>query len=147
MACSSNAPCSLLVRIRRRPRSLVSRLAWIVVFAALAAWRPSASASTIRSPISPSTVLVQSDNDSDTVQVPPAEVDRYLAVYKAMQRDHSLTAEKAAAEQGMTLQAFRDLESRIERDDAATQHVRDELQKSARHAAPRVASPGTVPQK
>jgi hypothetical protein len=147
MTCSTNAPCSLLVCTLRRQPGLVNRLALLVVFAAIAAWPPRGLASAIRPAVAPARILVQGDSDNDTDQVPPAEVDRYLAVYKAMQRDRSLTAEKAAAQQGMTLQAFRELESRVERDDAATQHVRDELQKSARQALPSAPSPGTAPQK
>ena len=81
-------------------------------------------------------VVAQNDSDSDESEVPPAEVEKYIAVYKAMQRDRSLTAESAAAQNGMSLEAFRRLEERVQRDDAALQRARDELQAAAKKAAP-----------
>jgi hypothetical protein len=72
--------------------------------------------------------LVQnSDNDVDS-EVPPDQVEKYIAVYKDMQRDRSLTVEKAAAKQGLSVAEFRALEQKIERDDPAREHVRTELQ-------------------
>jgi hypothetical protein len=87
------------------------------------------------------TRLSQDDNGGDDTEVPPAQVEKYIAVYKAMHRDRSLTVEKAAAQQGMSLAQFRDLENRIERDDAAREHVRDALQ----NAAKRNSHPPGVP--
>lgn len=68
---------------------------------------------------------------TDEGEVSPDQVDKYVAVYKAMHRDRSLTAEQAAAAQGMSLRDFRELENRIQRDDSALQHARDELQAAA----------------
>ena len=53
-----------------------------------------------------------------------------------MQRDRTLTVDQAATQNGLTLQAFRDLKSRVERDDAALQRARDELQAAAVQASP-----------
>ncbi|MGH8012004.1 MAG: hypothetical protein ACREQ4_05855 [Candidatus Binataceae bacterium] len=78
--------------------------------------------------------FAQNDNSGVDAEVPPDQVEKYIAVYKAMHRNRSLTAQQAAAQQGMTLKQFRDLENRIERDDAARDHVRDELQKAAKTA-------------
>jgi hypothetical protein len=83
-----------------------------------------------------SIILVQDEGDNDNSEVTPAEVEKYVAVYRAMHRDRSLTVEQAAAQQGMTVAAFRALENRVQRDDAALQHARDELQDSAIHASP-----------
>lgn len=69
--------------------------------------------------------------DSGAGSVAPEEVEKYVAVYKAMQRDRSLSVQRAAARQGLTLDQFRALESRIERDDAARERVRQELQSAA----------------
>jgi hypothetical protein len=80
--------------------------------------------------------VAQDASDIDENEVPPADVEKYVAVYKAMQRDRSLTAETAAAHNGMTLEAFRQLEARMQRDDAALQRARDELQAAAKKAAP-----------
>lgn len=73
---------------------------------------------------------------TDEGEVSPDQVDKYVAVYKAMHRDRSLTAEQAAAAQGMTLRDFRELENRIQRDDSALQHARDELQAAAQTPSP-----------
>ncbi|MGH7935061.1 MAG: hypothetical protein ACREQN_18115 [Candidatus Binataceae bacterium] len=76
--------------------------------------------------------VAQDDEGDDESQVPPGQVQKYIAVYKAMHNDRGMTVEQAAAKQGMTLAQFRDLESRIERDDAAREHVRDALQRAAK---------------
>jgi hypothetical protein len=81
--------------------------------------------------------ITQDDRAADDTDVPPAQVEKYVAVYRSMQRDKTLTADQAAAKQGMTLQEFRSLENRVQRDDSALQHARDELQSAAK------ASPGS----
>jgi hypothetical protein len=81
-------------------------------------------------------LIAQDDNDSDEIEVSPGDIERYVAVYKAMQRDRTLTVDQAATQNGLTLQTFRDLESRVERDDAALERARDELQAAAVQASP-----------
>jgi len=71
--------------------------------------------------------IIAQDDDDDQSEVSPSDVEKYVSVYKAMQRNRALTVEQAAAAQGMTVQAFRDLENRIERDDSAREQARDEL--------------------
>ena len=93
-----------------------------------------------------SVILAQDAGADDESEVPPADLEKYIAVYKAMQRDRSLTVEAAAAQQGMTLQQFRALEARVERDDAAMQHVRDELQAAARRPLGSGSPSRTAPQ-
>jgi hypothetical protein len=88
--------------------------------------------------------LVQDDDDgaedsSADKGVPPAQIEKYVAVYRAMQRNHNLTIEQAAASQGLTVQAFRDLESRIESDDLARDDARNALAAPANDAAPQEA--------
>ena len=78
--------------------------------------------------------LAQDGGDSDSPEVTPSDVEKYVAVYKATQHDRTLTVEQAAARQGLSLSGFRQLENRIQRDDAALQHARDELQDAAPHA-------------
>lgn len=80
---------------------------------------------------SPALVLAQAEEE-----IAPAEIDKYVAVYKAMQRNHSLSVEQAAAAQGFTLPAFRKLEQRIERNDVARDDVRRALAQSAQTPAP-----------
>ena len=65
-----------------------------------------------------------SDDDRD---VPNSQVEKYINAYKAMQKDHSMTAEQAASKQGLTIAQFRSLEGRIERDDTLRERVRKAL--------------------
>ena len=76
-------------------------------------------------------ILAQDDDDSDDGDIAPSAVEKYVAIYRDMQQNRSLTVEQAAAKEGLSLAAFRDLEQKIEKDDGARQHVRDELQAAA----------------
>jgi len=58
-----------------------------------------------------------------------------------MQHSHRLTVEQAAATQGLTLRAFRDLEQRVEGNDAARDEARRELKESAQQPTPSGAGP------
>jgi len=53
-----------------------------------------------------------------------------------MQRNHNLTIEQAAAGQGLTVAAFRELEQRIESDDLA----RDDARRALAEPAPSEAA-------
>lgn len=86
-------------------------------------------------PGTPPVVVAQNEDEVSSV-----EIGKYVAVYTAMQRDHRLSVEQAAAAQGFTLQAFRNLEQRIERNDAAREQARRALAASAK----RPASPGAA---
>jgi len=80
--------------------------------------------------------LVQDDTPSadDDKDVPPKMVEKYTNAYKAMQKDHNITADQAAAAQGLTIAQFRSIEGRIERDDTLRERVRKAL---------RAATPGS----
>lgn len=67
----------------------------------------------------------------EDTDVPPPEVDKYIKVYQAMQHNRNLTVEQAAAQQGLSVTAFRSLENRIQRNDALREHVRDSLKPQA----------------
>lgn len=86
--------------------------------------------------------VVQDDDESqgDESEVATSDIDKYVAVYKSMQHDRSLTVEQAASAHGMTLKAFRDLENRIERDEAAREHARQALRAAASPEASPTAS-------
>lgn len=75
--------------------------------------------------------LVQDDSDDDDKDVPTSQVDKYISVYTAMQKDHSLTIEQAASKQGLTVAQFRELEGKIEANDT----LRERVRKALRHAA------------
>jgi hypothetical protein len=79
---------------------------------------------------------VAQDTGDDEKEVPPADVEKYIQTYKAMQKDRGLTVEQAAAKQGLTLSQFRSLEDKIERDDALREHVRKALQAPGPKASP-----------
>ncbi|MBF6559326.1 MAG: hypothetical protein IVW56_03465 [Candidatus Binataceae bacterium] len=79
--------------------------------------------------------FAQNDDSGADTDIAPDQVQKYIAVYKDMQRDRGLTVEQAASREGLTLSAFRALERKIERDEPTREHVRAELQ-SAAAAAP-----------
>jgi hypothetical protein len=80
--------------------------------------------------------LGQADDDTSSGKgASPEEIEKYVAVYRAMQRNHNLTIEQAAAAQGLTVPAFRELEQRIESDDLARDHARRALAEPAPSAA------------
>ena len=81
------------------------------------------------------------DDDTEGDEVSTDDIEKYVSVYKAMQRNRNLTIDHAAAAQGLTLEQFRHLENRVERDDAALQQAREELEA----AAQRLPTPGENP--
>ena len=94
---------------------------------------PSARARTIpASAIASRARVTQADTDTDDDKdIPPAQVDKYINVNLAMQKNHGLTVEQAASQQGMTVDQFRSLEGKIERDDTLRERVRTALRKAA----------------
>lgn len=78
----------------------------------------------------PVAAVVVAQNDNDEEEVPPGQVDKYIGVYEAMQKDHSLTVDQAASKEGLTVAQFRDLERRIERDDTLRERVRKALRQA-----------------
>ena len=86
-------------------------------------------------------ILAQDDDDTGDSTTnkgaSPDEIQKYVAVYRAMQRNHSMTVEQAAAAQGLTVGAFRKLEDRIERDDLA----RDDARRALAAGATATATP------
>jgi hypothetical protein len=83
-----------------------------------------------------SSFQVAQEMGDDEKEVPPADVEKYINTYKAMQRDRGLTVEQAAAKQGLTLSQFRSLEDKIERDDTLREHVRKALQPPGAKTSP-----------
>jgi len=79
----------------------------------------------------PAAPVAQDDTDDDDKDVPTGQVDKYISVYEAMQKDHNLTVEQAASKQGLTVDQFRALENKIEADDT----LRERVRKALRHAA------------
>jgi hypothetical protein len=104
----------------------------IAIPRARATWEWPAPITTIAS--GSGTVQTEAGEDDDK-DVPPGQVDKYVSVYRSMQKDHGLTVEQAASKQGMTVAQFRSLEDKIERDDTLRERVRTALRKAANPAA------------
>ena len=83
--------------------------------------------------------LSQDDDTSSGKGASPEQIEKYVAVYRAMQRNHNLTIEQAAAGQGLTVAAFRELEQRIESDELA----RDDARRALAASAPSEAATAT----
>jgi hypothetical protein len=111
----------------------------LLFLATFALWMPRGDTSTLshrrfypRRRICGTLPVTAQDEDNDENEVSTDEVEKYVSVYKAMQRNRSLTVNQAASAQGLTLEQFRQLENRVQRDDAALEQARDELQAAAR---------------
>jgi len=76
-------------------------------------------------------MLAQDEGVPDEDAVPTDQVDKYIAVYSAMQKNHSLTVEQAASRQGLTVDEFRTLEDKIERNPVVHERVLDALKASS----------------
>ncbi|HVB82821.1 MAG TPA: hypothetical protein VNE82_23080 [Candidatus Binataceae bacterium] len=150
---SNNAPASSEKRTVRRA---IPALAMLLGLAAFALSSPPMAAASSGSPphraTSPRTqasrkpagpprtiILVQNDNGPANQGVSPDDLGKYVAVYRAMQRNHSITVEQAAAAQGLTLSAFRDLERRVESNDLTRDDARRALAAPAPSATPTTA--------
>jgi hypothetical protein len=75
--------------------------------------------------------VAQDTGDDEDKDVPTSQVDKYISVYEAMQKNHDLTVEQASLRQGLTVEQFRALENKIEADDT----LRERVRKALRHAA------------
>jgi hypothetical protein len=84
-----------------------------------------------------------------TPSVSDAELERYIAVYKAMQADHGLNIEEAIRPHGVSLEEFRLLERRIQENPRLVEKVRNALLEFARanSAVALAASPTPTPGK
>jgi len=137
LAVANKAPVSSIGTARRA----ASMPAMLLGVAALAPLIPRiAHASRKLAVAHPAVMLAQDDDDSGDVTADkgasPDQIERYVAVYRAMQRNHSMTVDQAAASQGLSVGAFRDLERRIESDDLARDDARRALAAPAGSATP-----------
>jgi hypothetical protein len=116
----------------------------VAIFAAVAFAKSlsTVQAGTHRHPVP---AFVQNSHTGDDTEIPSAQVEKYVAVYKDMQRNHSLTVEKAAAKEGLSIGEFRRLEQKIERDNSARERVRTELQAAAAETPSPVSAPTPPP--
>jgi len=75
--------------------------------------------------------IAQDEGVADEDAVPTDQVDKYIAVYSAMQKNHSLSVADAASKQGLTVDQFRTLEDKIGRNPIVHQRVLDALKASS----------------
>ena len=76
-------------------------------------------------------MLAQDEGVPDEDAVPTDKVEKYIAVYTAMQKNHSLSVDQAASKQGLTVDEFRTLEDKIERNPVVHERVLDALKASS----------------
>jgi hypothetical protein len=110
----------------------------VIVFGAIgmmpasSAWSANTAGPITRLAAEPSAPSSPSETDEDdNNDVPTSQVDKYISVYESMQKDHNLTVEQAASKQGLTVEQFRNLENKIENDDALRERVRKALRQAA----------------
>lgn len=147
--CSSSGRlvCSLGARTRSASvfkcgaLAVSAALALGLISPAKAQARPNASVRTAEHLTPPRTA--QDDASDNSNQVSSKDIEKYVAVYRAMQRNHAITVDDAASAQGLTVAQFRELENRIERDDAARERARDELQANAASPTPSAGAQAT----
>lgn len=120
----------------RRPRPVRAALAGAIIAAAIApAPFAAASALDMRAQAAHRLQLAQ-EGAPDEAPVSADQMNKYIAVYSAMQRDHSLTVDQAASKQGLTVEQFRDIENRIERNPVVHERVMDALKKASKKDQP-----------
>lgn len=124
------------------------RRGWIVA-ALAAAFTAATGAAYASGPAQPSSApshpaaiqFAQAGGEDDTPP-PSDQVDKYIAVYSAMQHNHNLTVEQAARKQGLTVAQFRSIEDRIERNPVVHDRVMQALKAASKGAkAPAAKNP------
>jgi len=83
----------------------------------------------------------ESDDDHDQQGVTEAEIELYIDVYSAMQKDHDITIESAIAPHNVSLEQFRDVERRVQKDQRMVDRVREALLETAKARAIAEAAP------
>jgi len=80
------------------------------------------------------------ENEAD--QVSPSELATYIDVYTAMQADHDLTLDTVLAQKGVSLDQFRHIERRVQKQERLVRKVREALQAQAKARTDAIAPPG-----
>ena len=114
-----------------RLRSITAAFAFGLLWSPAGIVASSADAARWQPSLRHAAVVAQDSDSTDRAGVSPDQLEKYVAVYGAMQRDRGLTVESAAAKESLTLNQFRELEQKIERNDLAREQVRRELQAAA----------------
>ena len=83
----------------------------------------------------------QESEEREQQGVTEAEIELYIDVYSAMQKDHDVTIELALAPHNVSLEQFRDVERRVQRDQRIVDRVREALLETAKARPPADAAP------
>ena len=83
----------------------------------------------------------QGEGENEADKVSPAELQLYTDVYTAMQANHDLTLESILAQKGVSLEQFRNIERRVQKQDRLVRKVREALQAQARSRADALGAP------
>lgn len=117
---------------RSNQSQLMSPLLRVISGVVLAALVATSAHATAFSTATRGAMVAQDDEGtSDEDNIPTDQVDKYIAVYSSMQKNHSLSVEQAASKQGLTVDQFRTLEDKIERNPVIHERVLDALKASA----------------
>ncbi len=83
----------------------------------------------------------QEAGESEADLVSATDLTMYIDVYTAMQADHDLTLDAALAKKGVSLDQFRNIERRVQKQDRLVRKVRDALQAQAKARTEAIAPP------
>lgn len=83
--------------------------------------------------------LAQESSGDPRDEVSVTELQLYIDVSTAMQADHSLTLDQVLAQKNESLEQFRNIERRIQREDRLVRKVRDALAAQAKQRAAEIA--------
>ena len=83
----------------------------------------------------------QGEGENEADKVTPAELQLYTDVYTAMQANHDLTLDSILAQKGVSLEQFRNIERRVQKQDRLVRKVREALQAQARSRADALGAP------
>ncbi len=83
----------------------------------------------------------QGEGENEADRVTPAELQLYTDVYTAMQANHDLTLDSILAQKGVSLEQFRNIERRVQKQDRLVRKVREALQAQAKSRADALGAP------
>jgi hypothetical protein len=83
----------------------------------------------------------QEAEESEGEQVSASELELYIDVYTSMQANHDLTLDSVLAGRGTSLEQFRHIERRIQKQERLVRKVRDALQAQAKARTDALAPP------
>jgi GTP cyclohydrolase I len=83
----------------------------------------------------------QEAEENEVDHVSANELTLYIDVYTSMQADHDLTLDTVLAQKGTSLEQFRNIERRVQKQERLIRKVRDALQAQAKARTDAIAPP------